>query len=94
MTSNDIELKVRAVICDVTKRDISALRANDDLVLSLGVDSLQGLQILAMVEKRCDVHLPDEVLIELRTVARITEAVEQAASAMAASAPIGAGGQS
>jgi acyl carrier protein len=77
------EARVRALIADVAKRDVSALGPNDDLVEHLGVDSLLGLQILAAVEKRLEVRLPDEELIHLRTIGRIAAAVERARASCA-----------
>ena len=73
----DAEATVRDVISRVSRQDVSALGSDDDLVERLGMDSLQGLQILAGVEKRCEVRLPDEELITLRTIGRITEAVRR-----------------
>ena len=72
------EARVRALIADVAKRDVAALAPEDDLVEHLGVDSLLGLQILAAVEKRFEVRLPDNELIHLRTIGRIGAAVERA----------------
>jgi acyl carrier protein len=72
------DIRVRALIADVAKRDVSALGPDDDLVEHLGVDSLLGLQILAAVERRLDVRLPDDELIHLRTIGRITAAVDRA----------------
>ena len=72
------EAGVRAVIGAVTRRDADAIGADDDLVQRLGADSLQGLQILAGVEKRFAVRLPDDELIHLRTIGRIARAVERA----------------
>ena len=79
MTAPDIERRVRDLVHEVSKRDLSALTADDDLVAALGIDSMLGLQILAGVEKRFDVRLRDEELIEMRTVGRIVEAVRRAA---------------
>ena len=76
--NTEIERRVRALIADITKRDVSTLGSNDDLVEHLGVDSLLGLQILAAVEKRLEVRLPDEELIHLRTIGRIAATVERA----------------
>ncbi|HSC29005.1 MAG TPA: acyl carrier protein [Vicinamibacterales bacterium] len=72
-----IEAEVRALIAEVTRRDASAIGSDEDLVERLGVDSLQGLQILAGVEKRFTVTLPDEDLIRLRTIGRIARVVER-----------------
>ena len=71
------EASVRAVIHEVSRRDISAIGRDDDLVETLGVDSLEGLQILAGIEKRFEVRLPDDELIQLRTIGRIAESVER-----------------
>ena len=75
MTLDDIDSRVRRVITDVTHRDLSTVASDDDLVSVLGVDSLQSLQVLALVEQRLDVRLRDEELIDLRTIAKISEAV-------------------
>ncbi len=73
----DTDAAVRDVISRVTRLEVSLLGRDDDLVEHLGVDSLQGLQILAGVEKRCDVRLPDDELITLRTIGRIVESVRR-----------------
>jgi acyl carrier protein len=77
----EIEDGVRALIGRVSRQDVSWLGRDDDLVERLGVDSLQGLQILAGVEKQFDVRLPDEELIKMRTIGRIAEAVHELQSA-------------
>jgi acyl carrier protein len=73
----NIEARIRALIGRVAKLDVSQLQSDDDLVERLGVDSLQGLQILAGVEKQFDVRLPDDELIKMRTIGRIVDAVER-----------------
>jgi acyl carrier protein len=91
------ETIVRSVIAGVTRTDVSTLGKDDDLVEHLGIDSLQGLQILAGVEKRLDLRLPDEELVTLRTIGRILAAVEHCRSAVrdapARAAPDGAAGR-
>ena len=81
----DIEITIREVIGRVSRVDVSSLGRDDDLVEHLGVDSLQGLQILAGVEKRFDVMLPDDELITFRTIGRIEAAVQKL---LAASRPV------
>ena len=62
--STAVESAVRALIVEVSRQDISAIGRDDDLVEQLGVDSLQGLQILARRgETLRVVRLPDEELI-------------------------------
>lgn len=76
-TAESVEAAVRAIIHDITRQDVTGIGRDDDLVGVLGVDSLQGLQVLAGVEKRFGIRLPDEELIHLRTVGRIAEAVQR-----------------
>lgn len=72
------ERHVRDLIGAVTRRDVSALGLDDDLVASIGIDSMEGLQILAGVEKHFSVRLRDDELIEMRTIRRIVRGVNEA----------------
>jgi acyl carrier protein len=77
-----VEARVREIIAAISRQDLAAVGREADLVEVLGVDSLQGLQILAAVEKRFAIRLPDEELIRMRTLGAIAEAVaRQQASA-------------
>ena len=73
--SLEVDTAVRQVIVEVSHQDIKAIGRDDDLVERLGVDSLQGLQILARVEHRFQIRLPDDELIRMRTIGRIADAV-------------------
>jgi acyl carrier protein len=75
VTAGDIEAGVREIIREISRQDITGIRRDDDLVAVIGVDSLQALQVLAGVEKRFDVRLPDEELIHMRTIGRMADAV-------------------
>ena len=73
----EIEAGVRTLIVEISRQDVSSIGRNDDLVERLGVDSLQGLQILAHVEQHFDIRLPDDELIRMRTIGRIADLVER-----------------
>jgi acyl carrier protein len=73
----DVAARVRAIIEEVSRRDAGTIADDDDLVEALGVDSLQGLQILAGVEKRFEIRIPDGELIQLRSIRRIVATVER-----------------
>ena len=70
-------MRLRSVIGEVTKRDTSRLGPDDDLVLALGLDSMEGLRVMALIEKRFGMRFDDAELHELRTLRRIAEAVER-----------------
>ena len=78
MSSEEIEARVRTVLAEACRRDVSSLRPDDDLVETLGLDSLQGLQVLARLEGRFGVRFPDERLAELRTLRRLISAIQDA----------------
>ena len=77
MTLPPIEAQVREIIAAISRQDLASVQVDDSLVEVLGVDSLQGLQILAAVEKRFGIRLPDEELIRMRTIGAIVAAVAQ-----------------
>jgi len=77
MSRLHIEAEVRALITDVARVDGSAIGPDEDLVERLGIDSLQGLQMLAAVEKRFALRLPDEDLVRLNTIGRIADVVDR-----------------
>jgi acyl carrier protein len=79
MSRIEIEGGVRTAIGAVSTHDVSTVETDDDLVEALGIDSLQALQILAAVEKRFDVRIPDEELSGLRSICALVQAVERAA---------------
>lgn len=72
-----VEARVRAIVAEISRQDLSSIGPDADLVEVLSVDSLQGLQILAAVEKRFGIRLADEELIKMRTIAAIVDAVSR-----------------
>jgi len=80
MTSDAAEEKLRALLSEISKRDVSALGLDDDLVESLGLDSLAALRVLAAVEKQFDVTFPDDQLAKLRTLRLLLAGIKGGAS--------------
>ena len=48
------EEKLRRVVTRMTRKDVSDIELDDDLVEKLGLDSLAGLALLAAIEKHPD----------------------------------------
>lgn len=78
MSPNEIESQVRECLAHSCKGEVSSLGLDDDLVEKLGLDSLQGLEVLAVLEKRFGVRFPDERLEELRTIRALVAAIQAA----------------
>jgi acyl carrier protein len=79
MNDRDPEQALRALLTEVSHKDLSATGLDDDLVRELGLDSLAALRLLAAVEKRFGVRFPDDRLSEFRTLRRVLEVVAPAA---------------
>ena len=78
LESNDsLEQEVVEIVSHITKVPASALSPDTDLKASLNVDSLQGLQIVAALEKHFDITLPDEELDSYTSIGLIVETVKR-----------------
>jgi acyl carrier protein len=71
----DLLEATRTLVAEATRRNASTLAPDDDLVLELGLDSLEGLRVLALAEKRFGVRFDDAELHDMRTLRRIADAV-------------------
>lgn len=65
------EQALRALVTEIAKRDVSTVGLDDDLMQALDVDSLTALRVLAAVEKRFGVRVPDTDLATLRTMRQL-----------------------
>ena len=71
----DIHADITAIVTAVTRVPTHAIGPDTDLRLDLNVDSLQGLQIMAAIEKRFGVEVPDAELDAYTSVRAIADAV-------------------
>ena len=71
----DLEREITRIVAAVTRVPVDRLGPDTDLRLDLNVDSLQGLQIMAALEKRFDIRVPDEDLDAYASVRAIAAAV-------------------
>ena len=67
------EAELREILARQSRLDVDGVGLDDDLIRELGLDSLAALRVLAAVEKRFDVRVPDESLGELRTLRQVLE---------------------
>ena len=65
------------IVARITKVPAVRILPETDLKLDLNVDSLQGLQISAAIEKHFGINIPDEDLDNYRTVAEIVSTIER-----------------
>jgi acyl carrier protein len=72
-----IEQEVVSIVARLTKVPESRLTPDTDLRAELNVDSLQGLQIIAALEKHFGVTLADDELDSYTSVGSIAETVRR-----------------
>jgi acyl carrier protein len=74
---NDLEQRLRAVLGEVSRKDLSQVGLDENLVRVLGLDSLAALRLLAAVEKRFNIRFPDDRLSEFRTLRQLRDFISQ-----------------
>ncbi len=71
------EHQVAKIVSRITKLPESRILPDTHLKNELNVDSLQGLQILAAIEKQFNVSVPDEELDGYTSVREIVDTIER-----------------
>lgn len=74
---DDVELQVRRIVSRVAKVPESKLGLDTDLRIDLNVDSLQGLQIVASIEKQFGLTVPDAELDLYTSVRSIVDTLKR-----------------
>jgi len=77
VSGEEIEREVRELIEKVTRRSAANIERDADLVYELGLDSLAGLRVLAALEKRFQLRIPDDELSSVRTIGQLLETVDR-----------------
>jgi len=69
--------EIRAIIAKVTKLPPDKIFMNSNLFTDLGVDSLLGVEIFAVLDKKYGLEIPENKLKEVNTVLDIVRLVTQ-----------------
>lgn len=70
--------EVRRLLAKSARVAPERIMPTTDLFMDLGIDSLEGLKLLAALEQRFGVVIPDHELMNLTTPARIVAAIAAA----------------
>ena len=63
-----LEKELREIIANVTEIDPKEIGLDSKFVEDLGMDSMMALEILAAMEKKYKIQIPEEKLAQLRTL--------------------------
>ena len=70
------ETEIRAIIAEIIEKDPQEVTMDAHLVNDLGADSMMALEILASLEKKYRVVVPEDELPKLTSLRTIMELVE------------------
>ncbi|MGR3220410.1 MAG: acyl carrier protein [Candidatus Anammoxibacter sp.] len=70
MYSDDTERDVTAIVAEVTELDENELwgKRDADFFKDLEIDSLLALEILALIEKKFKIQVPEEKLVDITSL--------------------------
>lgn len=77
MERKSIETIVQKTVAEAAGLDISVIDSDADLVDDLHMDSLAVFEVVVDLESRFKLRIPDEVIDQLRSVARISAYIER-----------------
>lgn len=73
MAERSLDQEVTALIAEIIEMDPKEINPDAHLVEDLGMDSMMALEILAAIEKRFRIKIPEEDLPKITTVNRAIE---------------------
>ncbi len=69
----NVEKEVRDLIADIIEMDPNEIGPDAHLVEDLGMDSMMALEILASLEKKFKIHIPEDQLPKITTLNKAIE---------------------
>ena len=64
----DIEGEIRDIIAEIVEKDPAEITPEAKFFEDLGMDSMMALEILAAIEKKYKISIPEEKLMQLTTL--------------------------
>ena len=64
----DIESEIRNIIAEIVEKDPNEITPEAKFFEDLGMDSMMALEILAAIEKKYRISIPEEKLMQLTTL--------------------------
>ncbi len=71
--NDNFEEELKNLVSDIIEVPIEKLKPKADFINDLHVDSLKAIEIVAAVEKKYRVVVPEEDIPKIRNLAQITE---------------------
>ena len=73
MQAQNLDQEVKALLADIIEMDPNQIDPDAHLVEDLGMDSMMALEILAAIEKKYKIRIPEDDLPKITTVNKAVE---------------------
>jgi acyl carrier protein len=73
ISSGELEREIKSLVADIIEVQADQIDPDANLVEDLGMDSMMALEILAAIEKKYKIKIPEEELPKITTVNRAIE---------------------
>lgn len=73
----NFEIEIRQLISQVIEIEQDKIKLDTSLTKELGVDSMLALEILAILEKKYNIEIKEEELVQLDTLGQTIELVKK-----------------
>lgn len=77
MSPEDIKKEVKALVAEITEIPIADLKEAARFTEDLGVDSMMALEIIASIEKKYKIVVPEDKIPTLRSLQNVYDLMEQ-----------------
>lgn len=68
-----LDEEIRQLVANILEREAAEIDADAQLVEDLGMDSMMALEIVASIERKYRVKLPEAELANVKTLQRVIE---------------------
>jgi len=70
---DNLESEIRAIVAEVVEVDPKEVTLEADFVGDLGMDSMKALEIMAAIEKKYSIQIPEEYLGKIMKLSNLLE---------------------
>lgn len=75
MESNDLERDIKKLIAKIIEIDADKITQEAHFIEDLGADSMMALEIMAALEKKYMITIPEDQLVKIATLKQVVELV-------------------
>jgi acyl carrier protein len=74
---DNLEAEVRGLIAEIVEMEPEAIELDADFIKDMGLDSLRALEVLAALERKYRIQIPQERLLQLTSLRKVIEVTRE-----------------